>query len=227
MSVINSSKKAFDPSIAFMFFGSWVQAIECLESVGIEKAYRLFKAIAAYCMYDEDPDFDDDYLLNAIWAVIQNEANNSIARRKSQFDRDELNENHSRILEALKANPGFSHRQIAEIVGVSPSTVDRVCRKYPEDIWNSSAHPVSASSLAGETHDGGRVTSAGNTPSDDCITDSYSVGYTDSVTDYASVNGNDTMMRRSDAHKKVYRGHFREDMARIMERNPDDDELPF
>lgn len=227
MSVISTKETAFDPTVSFMFFGSWVQTIENLEPFGVEHAYRLFKAIAAYCMYDEDPDFSDDYALNAIWPMLRTEANSSITRRRSQFKKDELNDNYHKILDALQANPGFSHRQIAEIVGVSPSTVDRVCRKYPEDIWNSSAHPVSASSLAGETHDGGRVTPAGNTPSDDCITDSYSVGYTDSVTDYASVNGNDTMMRRSDAHKKVYRGHFREDMARIMERNPDDDELPF
>lgn len=194
---------AFDPTVSFMFFGSWVKTIENLEGIGVECAYRLFKAIAVYCMYDEEPDFSDDLVLNAIWPMLKNEANSSIARRKSQFKKDELNDNYHKIFAALQANPGLSHRGIAEMVGVSPSTVDRVCRKYPEDIRNSSAHPVSASSPAGETHDGGRVPPAGNTPSDDCITDSYSVGYTDSDTDYASVNGNDTMTQGSDAHRRT------------------------
>ena len=239
---------AFDPTVSFMFFGSWVKTIENLEGIGVECAYRLFKAIAVYCMYDEEPDFSDDLVLNAIWPMLKNEANSSIARRKSQFKKDELNDNYHKIFAALQANPGLSHRGIAEMVGVSPSTVDRVCRKYPEDIWNSSAHPVSASSPADNTPAGDPVTPAGNTPSSDCntnsfpikytdsfpikYTDSFPIGYDDSYIDHYNINGNytDTMTQGSDAHKKVYRGHFREDMARITSlrrREPDDDELPF
>ncbi len=218
---MTTEKKPFDPTVSFMFFGSWAETIECLAKTNIEQAFRLFTAIANYCMYDQDPDFSDDYILSAIWSMMKKEANSSIARRKSQFNRDELNDNYQRILDALQANPGFSHRRIAEMVGVSPSTVDRVCRKYPEGIRNSSAHPVSVyafpagdtclgacTSPAGDTclgtrtshisdtHDGVHASLTGDTLSGNHFTDSYRLGYSDS--DSVSDTDNDTMMQGSD-----------------------------
>ena len=252
---MNKDPRPFDPTVSFMFFGTWVQAIEGIKQVDTELAYRMFKAIADYCMYDEDPDFSDQQYLNAMWPLVANEAESSIKRRKSQFEKDELNENYKKIIEAACSNPELSHRGIAELVGVSPSMVDRVFRKYGDRIpavpsagdcdtspFNSDAHPLTSH----------------------CDSDnvSFPFGYSDSgidrvvccVADSDSVDV--TMMQGSDAGAEIdigdlteediyieYQDYLKElgEEARIMKYEGktyeqvldekylryDDDELPF
>ena len=130
-----TKRKKFDPTICFTFFGTWMkQILEIKEKYDCETAMELVEAIGNAAMYDEEPDFSDRPLLEIIWPSIQRDIDNSVSRRKSQFDKDELNENHSRIKAALIDDPKASHRQIAKDIGVSPSTVDRVYHKNKNEI---------------------------------------------------------------------------------------------
>ena len=131
---MSTDKKAFDPTVSFMFFGTWVKSIEGLEKVGVETAYRFFKAIAYYSMYEEEPDFSDNPILYAVWATVEREIDLSIGRRKRNFADDAANEKYQSIIQAVAMNPGLSLRQIAELTGTDKNMVDRVKRKYKVEI---------------------------------------------------------------------------------------------
>ncbi len=131
---MNTSRKKFDPTVSFMFFGSWVEAIKLIEQAGIELAYRMFLGIAGYCMFDEEPDFSDNMLLAATWRVIEKEADLSISNRKRQFDKDELDEKKAQVLQAYREDPKASIRDIAQKTGISKSTVDRIHRAHKAEI---------------------------------------------------------------------------------------------
>lgn len=136
-------KKKFDPTVSFMFFGSWVKTIEKIEQKSIEQAYRLYKAIANYCMYDEVPDFsEDDFAISAIWPLIENEADMSIVRRRGQFAKDEEDEKAQAVIRACVEHPEASDRELGRITGVSKSTVNRIRRKYKNEIDKQLADSV-------------------------------------------------------------------------------------
>ena len=132
---METEKKAFDSSVSFMFFGTWVKAIEEVKkSLGESAAFCLYSAIANYSMYDIEPDFSDYPMLNIVLATVENHIDQSVAHRKRGFAKDEFNENYQAIKAALIANPGASLREIASLVGVDKNMVDRVKKKYSSDI---------------------------------------------------------------------------------------------
>ena len=124
-------RKRFDPTVCFTFYGTWVESLRTIEELqGADEAFYVFKAIANKAMYDEEPAFNELPEMRMLWPNIRRDIENSVNRRKSQFAADELNENHQKIRKMLTENPRRSHRQIAAELPVSPSTVDRVYRKY-------------------------------------------------------------------------------------------------
>lgn len=123
---MNVNKKNFDPTTCFTFFGSWLKSIEKLNNEHDE--YLLFKAIAYYSMYDEEPEFEDSSILSALWALIEREIDISINRRKANFDNDELNEKRQKIIEALIQHPELSYREIGVLTGTNKDMVSRVKR---------------------------------------------------------------------------------------------------
>lgn len=127
--------RSFDPTVGFMFFGSWIKAIESVKSsMGDSAALALFSAIAEYSMYDIEPNFPEYPILNAVWATMEREIDLSIGNRKRWFSKDALNEKHQAIMEAVVANPEASIRKIAAITGTDKNMVDRVKRKYTAEI---------------------------------------------------------------------------------------------
>lgn len=165
------NKKAFDPTNNFTFFGSWLKAMEALETEQDRKsnAYMFFKAIANYSMYDETPNFDTP-ALKALWSLVEKEIDISIGKRKNNFANDEMNEKYQSIINAVIANPSLSLREIGDITGTNKNMVDRVKRKYAQQINEAIANSVADEGIV-----------------NDC--DSISENYTDS--DYYIVN--DTM----------------------------------
>lgn len=121
---MNVNKKNFDPTTCFTFFGSWMKSIEKLNNEHDE--YLLFKAIAYYSMYDEEPDFEDSPILSALWTLIEREIDISINRRKVNFNNDELNEKRQKIIEALIEHPELSYREIGVLTGTNKDMVARV-----------------------------------------------------------------------------------------------------
>lgn len=214
------AKKSFDPTVCFMFFGTWVEAIERFEKLGQGKAYRLFKAIAHYCMFEEIPDFSDDPALWATWGLIEKEADTSIGNRKRQFASDEANEKYEAIIQARRDNPSASVRDLAEKTGSSKSTVDRVLRKY-------NSFPQTDSNFT--------VDNATVTILDDVI-DNSKVNDTDYNVVADTVNDNDTLGQDSgtvlenylspEEEEEAWREYIKE-QGHDTETIYDDDDLPF
>lgn len=129
----SKEKKAFDSTVCFTFYGSWVEAITDLET-GADSdsaAYQLFKAIADYSMYGEEPDFSpENKTLKAIWRVISNEIDNSLDRRKKGFADEGPNEKQIAVIDACVNHPSTSCREIADALGLSKDFVWRTQRKY-------------------------------------------------------------------------------------------------
>lgn len=126
-------KKPFDSTVCFTVYGSWVEAITDLETEADKDsaAYQLFKAIADYSMYSEEPDFGpEDKILRAIWRVISNEIDGSLKRRKEQFADEGPNEKQVAVIDAFVNNPTASCREIAEALRLSKDFVWRTQRKY-------------------------------------------------------------------------------------------------
>jgi len=129
-------KKAFDPTVCFTFFGSWLKTMEALETEQDRASplYRLFKAIAHYAMYEEEPNFADSAILTAVWSMMEETIDSSKKRRRSGFARDELEAKHREIVQAIINHPTMSCRQIGEMVGAGKSAVDRAKKKYADEI---------------------------------------------------------------------------------------------
>lgn len=129
-----NKRKNFDPTNSFTFFGSWYYTAEDLEKVSIETSQRFYKAICRYSMFDEEPDFGDNLFMQAMWRNIQIEIDNSIKRRKRYFDKDTINEDYQKIIDAVVKYPDLSLREIADKTGTSKNMVARVKKKYSKEI---------------------------------------------------------------------------------------------
>lgn len=133
---MSETKKAFDPTVCFMFFGSWLKVIEELETEQDRKsnAYSLFKAIAEYSMYDIEPDFSKCSTLKAFWGIFEKEIDISITRRKRGFAQDEMNEKYQAIITAIANNPNASLRVIADLTNTNKDMVSRVKKRHRKEI---------------------------------------------------------------------------------------------
>ena len=133
------NKKVFDPTVSFSFFGTWLNTIEKLETPQDmnSNAYRLFRAIAEYSMYDIEPDFSDNMYLDAIWPLIEREADLSIGKRKSQFAKDEIDTDVQKVIDVFVKYGEISLRKVEQLTGVDKNRVDRIKKTYRQEIENA------------------------------------------------------------------------------------------
>lgn len=136
---MENQKKEFDSTVSFMFFSDWLEAIEDAETETDREseAYMLFKAIANYSLFNEEPDFEGckaNRSFKRFWPMLSRQIDSSIRNRKRGFrDTNGPTEAGKKVIEAYTKNPQASLRKIASIAGVSKSEVDRVRRKYLSD----------------------------------------------------------------------------------------------
>lgn len=130
-----NEKKEFDPTMSFSFFGSWLETLERLrESQGVEAAYNLFISIANYSMYYDTPNFEDGSVAPIFWPVIQREIDLSLKRRGANFFSEEAEKRRQQVIAAYSENPSLTIRDIAEMTGMSKSTVGRILKKLKDNI---------------------------------------------------------------------------------------------
>lgn len=128
-------KKAFDPTVSFMFFGTWVKTIQKVQELfGNTEALALFSAIAEYSMYEIEPDFSEHPIVGAFWITIEREIDLSVGNRKRGFSKDGISDNYHAIIQAIIDNPAASLREIAAMTNTDKNMVDRVKRKYSAEI---------------------------------------------------------------------------------------------
>ena len=153
------NKKAFDPTVCFMFFGSWLKVIEALETEQDRNsaAYSLFKAIAEYSMYDTEPDFSEHPTLKAFWGMFEKEIDISVTRRKSGFAQDEMNEKYQSIITAIANHPNASLRVIADLTNTNKDMVSRVKRKHRKEIEEAIENVSYDVGVVSNTVDNGNV----------------------------------------------------------------------
>lgn len=131
--------KTFDSTVCFTFFGDWVEAIEDAETEADRnsEAYMLFRAIADYSMYGEEPDFDTypaNKSFRRFWPMLTKQIDDSIENRKRGFGYAGITATQKKVLDAYREKPLASIREIKELTGVSKNTVERVRRKYADEI---------------------------------------------------------------------------------------------
>ena len=176
---MENGKKIFDSAICFTFYGSWVETICELETDAdrASPAYMLFKFIADYSMYEDEPDFDAHKpsikALRAFWPLFEKEIDNSVNRRKKGFVVEEPNKKHQKILRLHYQSPGLSYREIAKTLGISKSMVGRTIHK-----WHCSDAPCDGASDS-ESNIGDNVF-ADNSIDSDTVDDSIGTGQWDS-----------------------------------------------
>lgn len=136
---MESPKKEFDSTVSFMFFSDWLEAIEDAETETDREseAYMLFKAIANYSLFDEEPDFEGceaSRSFKRFWPMLSRQIDASINNRKRGFkDTNGPTEKAKKVIEAYAKNPQASTREVGRMTGISKSEVDRVKRKYLSD----------------------------------------------------------------------------------------------
>ena len=130
--------KTFDSTVCFMFFGDWTDSISMLETEADRNspAYMLFKAIADYSMYGEEPDFSQpvNKAFQLLWPILSKQIDDSVENRKRRFENAGMTATQKKVLDAYKKKPLASIREIKELADVSKNTVERVRRKYADVI---------------------------------------------------------------------------------------------
>ena len=145
----NQKKKAFDSTVCFSFFGSWLNTLERLETANEKNSmsYMLFKAIAYYSLYGIEPEFDmederNNITCGALWEVIGNEIDNSIKNRKRWFADECPTEKQRAIIAECIKHPDASLRDIAAITGTSKSLVSSTKKRYKKMILDGTNSPA-------------------------------------------------------------------------------------
>lgn len=239
--MVGNEKKAFDPTVSFMFFGSWVKTIEAVrKSLGESAAFYLYSAIANYSMYDIEPVFSDFPILEAVWITVEREIDISINNRKRGFVQDGLNEKYQKIIFAIVNNPSASLREIGEMTGTDKNMVDRVKKKYSVDIDNAiaakhnaaanasigGANIVSSNSTANASVNGSNTVSVNDTGNDSMRQDTRqdNIGqFTCSLHDWTEEKGKERF-------QKFFREYNQENETEYKYFPDDtipDEELPF
>lgn len=136
-----TQKKPFDSSICFTFFGSWAETIEGLESDTDKKspAYQLYKAISNYSLYGLEPDFNSlepqiKLVMQSFWKTLSSDIDQSKARRKRGFAAEKPTESQDAVIRECIKRPNASIRDVAEVTGVSKSSVERIKKLFAKQI---------------------------------------------------------------------------------------------
>ena len=140
-------RKPFDSTVCFTFFGDWMQAIESVEREEDRGsvAYQLFKAVACFSLYGEEPDIEgmeelsaeDRRIFAALWPMMQRQAESSKDRRKQGFADEGPTKTQRAIIKAYMEHPKgieASMREIARMAGCGKTTVEKVKKKYEMEI---------------------------------------------------------------------------------------------
>lgn len=177
------TKIAFDSTVCFTFFGSWVETIEEVKKyLGESAAFCLYSAIADYSMYGVEPDFSQYPFLNAVWRTVEREIDLSLDNRKRGFAKDTSNEKYQAIIDAVIENPGASLRAIGEMTGTNKNMVDLVKRKFRTEIEAAIAAKCGASVDAVDSNkDSVSVPVSDDNTVSDCVNDTDSVIDNDST----------------------------------------------
>ncbi len=129
------NKKEFDRSVCFTFFGNWLDCLKAMENeYSLEdKAYQMFKIIARYALYEEAPDCSTDPTLPMVWPLLKQQIDASVANRKRGFALPGPSDKQRAIIDCFVEHPELSQREIADILGVSKTTVNQTIRKFEDD----------------------------------------------------------------------------------------------
>lgn len=140
-------RKPFDSTVCFTFFGDWMQAIESVEREEDRGsvAYQLFKAVACFSLYGEEPDIygmeelaiEDRRIFAALWPMMQRQAETSKDRRKQGFAEEGPTKTQRAIIKAYVEHPKgieASMREIARMAECGKTTVEKVKKKYEMEI---------------------------------------------------------------------------------------------
>jgi len=143
-------KKVYDTTVAFTFFGDWVEAIEDYETEADRNstAYMLFKSISGYSMYDSEPDFDNNETcrpFKAFWPMIAKAIISS--RKQRQRGRGFVVNNgpdatEQRIINEYLSNPGIKQLEVARRLGIDKNKVNRTIRKYEKLLLSPTPSPT-------------------------------------------------------------------------------------
>ena len=138
---MNDTRKAFDSTVCFTIFGSWDEAIANLETEADKHspAHMLYRAIASYSLYGDEPDFDSldpatRLAMKSLWKVVSGDIDVSISKRQKGFAPEKPSVAQEAIIKEYIKRPDASIREIAEVTGTSKSTVERTKRKYAAQI---------------------------------------------------------------------------------------------
>lgn len=202
-------KKAFDATVCFSFFGTWLEAIEAYETEAdtSSNAYKLFKAIAYYSMYGVEPEFENSGL-DAMWKILSREIDNSVSRRKCRFGKEEVTEREQAVIDAWKVSPYASVREVSMTTGIHRSSVERIKRKY----WRQLEELRRTAIVAGDS---------------ECVSFNSQDGAID-----CSHGNSITETRQRDTAAELIFDEDEADMREWQEEHPNehrirDDELPF
>jgi len=129
------TKKVFDRTICFTFFGNWLDSLEQMENEHSDQdaAYQMFKMIANYSLYEQEPELGDNPVCGALWPLLKREIDSSVQNRKRGFAVMGPTEKQIEIIRTHIKYPDASQRDLAEMLGVSKTTVNQAIQKYIED----------------------------------------------------------------------------------------------
>lgn len=137
----NKSKKEFDRSVCFSFFGDYRETARGIEEdFGETEALRYYNAIIDYALYGDIP--EQKGILKLIWPTTKSTIDKSINRRASGFGREDK-EMTKKILEYKAQNPSATQRTISDALGCSLGKVSKVLasdKKANQLSSNANAH---------------------------------------------------------------------------------------
>lgn len=125
----------FDRSICFTFFGNWLESLEAMENEhsADDTAYQMFKTIARYSLFGEEPVPETNSVLGIMWPILRREIDSSVSNRRRGFLDPEPTEKQKEIIARYVDSPWMSQRDIADELGVSKTTVNSTIQKFKND----------------------------------------------------------------------------------------------
>lgn len=125
-----SNGKEFERSKCCMFFGTWMETAEEIESdFGKEVKCDFYDAILKFSLFGTEPELKG--ALKYAWPQIKDQINQSIEHRSKGFSKEDTGLT-NKITEYKKTNPEASNRQIAEACDCSYGKVQKVVKSLSE-----------------------------------------------------------------------------------------------
>lgn len=131
------TKAAFDQTICFTCFETWVDIIKEIETQkGADAALDAFLVLADYCLYGTEPDPETNPW-GVFWILAKRQAKNSINNRRRGFG--VTNEEQTADIEKYyDENPDATYQAIAAAVGCSVGKVYKIVKPLREALLTDS-----------------------------------------------------------------------------------------